>query len=162
MLIIAEDNSLTSAMVAKHDAKFDESQRIRIEAMSALNEAGKALIRIQEKFRLAKAGDGGMIETDLGPFQNFDDYLLRGSTIKKTHAYDCIKLAKNWHIVVKLGMQDTTNSKTLQKSMRLCRRYQSSAPSMQQLSGLHLSPRGLHAFYGSGSPGQLVVDCRDR
>ncbi len=121
MLIIAQDDSLMTTMVADHDTKFDQSQLIRIEAIASLNEAGKALLRIQEKFKEAKASGDGLIETDLGRFQNFDDYLVRGSSIKKTKAYDYIKLAKNWDVVLALGMQDTTCSKTLAKSMRLCR-----------------------------------------
>lgn len=121
MLIIAQDDSLTTTMVADHDTKFDQSQLIRMEAIASLNEAGKALLRIQEKFKEAKASGDSMIETDLGNFQNFDDYLVRGSTIKKTKAYDYIKLANNWDVVLALGMQDASCSKQLAKSMRLCR-----------------------------------------
>jgi hypothetical protein len=121
MLIIAQDDSLMTTMVADHDTKFDQSQLIRIEAIASLNEAGKALLRIQDKFKEAKASGSGLIETDLGDFKNFDDYLVRGSSIKKTKAYDYIKLANNWNVVLALGMQDTTCSKTLAKSMRLCR-----------------------------------------
>jgi hypothetical protein len=68
---------------------------------------GERLIELREDMR--KAG------------HSFDDYLIKVSSVKKTQAYEHIKLAKNWDVVLALGMLETNCSKTLNKSMRLCR-----------------------------------------
>jgi hypothetical protein len=60
------------------------------------------------------------LETDLGTFTGWEDY-LKQTGWSKTNANDYINLAENWDIVLKLGMQDTTNAETVKKCMRLCR-----------------------------------------
>jgi hypothetical protein len=122
MLSISQENLLVGTMVSEHDAKFRESQLKRIEAIAALKAAGDALIAIRTKLREAGASTKNPVTTDLGTFTSFDDYVKSGvSGVRKTYAYDYITLAENWDIVLKLGMQDTSNEKTLANSMRLAR-----------------------------------------
>lgn len=103
-----------------HEIKFKESQLLRIEAIAALKESGLALIKIREG--LKEATKNNPVTTELGTFSSFSDYLNRDSRkISATYAYKYIKLAENWDIVESLGMQDTTDEKTLAKSMRLSR-----------------------------------------
>jgi hypothetical protein len=122
MISIAQYHEEATAMDALHHAKYDESQTLRIEAISAAYKAGLALIAIRDELKSKGASPTNPVETDLGTFTSFENYLLSDkATIKKTAAYSYIKLAENWDVVVKLGMQDTTNPTTRKKCMRLCR-----------------------------------------
>jgi hypothetical protein len=119
MLIIAKTDSIVKALIKSHDVRYEESQRIRMKAIADLKDAGLALMDIQSMFKTAIPNEEGLILTDLGAFKSFDEYLISGAAdFKKTRAYECIKLAKNWHVVIKLGMQDSNH---LKRSMRLCR-----------------------------------------
>lgn len=120
MTIISRALTRAEAMYDLHETKFKESQLLRMEAISALNECGKALIEIRTA--LAGATKTKPVETDLGVFGSFSEFLNSNQTkFSARYAYQYIKLAEHWDIVLKLGMQDTTDEKTLQKSMRLNR-----------------------------------------
>jgi hypothetical protein len=120
MLSISQDLQQAKAMISLHDSKFDDSQRLRMEAILALKCAGDALIKIRSA--LKDATKTNPIETDLGVFRSFNHFLDEGfKDMKRTYCYKCIKLAENWDIVLKLGMQDCSDSKSLSKSMRLSR-----------------------------------------
>ena len=108
--------------VTDYDSNFTESQKLRMNAIYALKQAGDALLAIKDKFDKAGASSKNPVECEFGIFTGFDDYLIKGAApVKKSAAYNYIKLAKNWHIVDKLGMQDPSNKESLAKSMRLCR-----------------------------------------
>lgn len=120
MLILTQLTSRANAMFSSHDNLFNESQKLRVAALASYKAAGDALIAIREL--LKPASKLNPIETDLGTFTSFSQFLDSGHIeTKKTSAYASIKLAENWDIVLKLGMQDTTDMKTLSKSMRLNR-----------------------------------------
>ena len=119
MLIIALIRGVALAMKDLHDQKFQESQLKRIEAIAALKEAGLALIQIRELFATATPNSEGLIETDDGNFKSFKAYLKSGAlAFSSRSAYNYIKLADNWDIILDLGMQDPHNA---DKCMRLCR-----------------------------------------
>jgi hypothetical protein len=118
MIIAHQANA--QKMYDLHESKFTESQKLRIESISALNECGKSLMIIRDL--LKDATKTNPIETDVGTFNSFSDYLNSGNlSFGARYAYSYIKLAENWDIVLHLGMQDTSDEKTLQKSMRLSR-----------------------------------------
>lgn len=118
MLIISfvEGHALDKTTLA--DEKFTDSQRLRMQSIKAYREAGIYWLKI--KAMLAPATPKNPIETDLGTFSSFNDYLTKRGHPKRA-IYDHIKLAENWHIVLGLGMQDASNSTAISKSMRLCR-----------------------------------------
>ena len=119
MLSIAQIRGVASAMKDLHDQKFQESQLKRIEAIAALKEAGLALIKIRELFTTATPNSEGLIETDDGNFKSFKAYLKGGVLpFSSRSAYNYIKLADHWDIIIDLGMQDQRNA---DKCMRLCR-----------------------------------------
>lgn len=107
-------------MFSDHDSKFVESQLLRVAAIASYKKAGDALLQIQEL--LGSATKTNPVETDLGTFTSFNEYLDSGVLdVGRTSAYQAIKIAKHWDIVLKLGMQDTSSHKTLSKSMRVSR-----------------------------------------
>lgn len=120
MLILAHQELRAMEMKDLHDSKFKQSQLLRMEAIEALKESGMALIAIRDA--LSKATKNNPITLDIGTYCSFNDYLNSGRlNISRRYAYSYIKLAENWDIVLKLGMQDSTDSDMLQNSMRLSR-----------------------------------------
>jgi FtsZ-binding cell division protein ZapB len=107
-------------MLSEHDIQFEKSQEIRVAALNCYKEAGDALIELRRL--LSGATKTNPVETDLGTYTSFE-HLLKSdrSPARKTSAYQAIKLAENWDIVVALGMQDTTNPETLRRCMRVSR-----------------------------------------
>lgn len=88
-------------------ADIDRERRlINIEAIDAAKEAGVALLSIKQD--LAPATEDNPIETDLGWFTSFDDYINKRGWVGK-QTYDYVKLAENWDIALKLGVQDVDN-----------------------------------------------------
>ncbi len=112
-------HSRTSAMHTQHDKLFEESQLIRMRALSSLKEAGLSLLYTQEL--LKDATEDAPAQTDMGEFTSFNNYLDTADLpFKRSAAYNYIKLANNWHVVEALGMQ-SKDSKNIHKSLRLCR-----------------------------------------
>jgi DNA-binding transcriptional MerR regulator len=112
-------HSHTSAMHTQHDKLFEESQLIRMRALSSLKEAGLSLLNTQEL--LKDATEDKPARTDMGEFTSFNNYLDTADLpFKRSAAYNYIKLANNWDVVEALGMQ-SKDSKNIHKSLRLCR-----------------------------------------
>lgn len=117
MFIVTVYEFEAKAMHVLHDTKFQESQLKRIEAIAALKACGDALIAIRNG--LAPASKSTPVETDVGTFTSFREYLNAGTlNFSVQSAYKYIKLAENWDIVLRLGMQDEKNA---EKCMRLIR-----------------------------------------
>jgi len=117
IIIIGCIESVIKEKYEQHQRLFDESQRLRMESLLALYECGLALIELRDKLKVATKENP--LVTDKGAFTSFVEYFDQADyPFSRRYAYEYIKLAENWHVVIKLGMQD---SKHLKRSMRLCR-----------------------------------------
>ena len=121
MVIISPSHSIIIDSIKVATSKFSESQKLRMEYLAALKAAGDELILIRRKLKEAKASANNPVETDMGTFTSFANYLETCYEKDDNRAYEYIKLAENWHIVEALGMQDRSNQAALAKSMRLAR-----------------------------------------
>jgi hypothetical protein len=112
-------------VITQGDSTFNESQRLRISSTAYYKEAGEYLIQIRELLKVAKPSKP--CETDLGVFRSFNHFLTEKAEeclgVSRRTAYSYIKLAENWDIVLKLGMQDISDDK-LPNAMRVCRTLQ--------------------------------------
>lgn len=115
MLSIAPNDDRAQRMSDKHIRLNKVKELVCIKAIAAAKAAGDELIYIRKV--LAPATKTNPLETDIGTFISFSDYLTKRGWNHGT-AYRYIKLAENWDIVLKLGMQDKESSAG---AMRLCR-----------------------------------------
>jgi hypothetical protein len=118
MLSITQLHDSAMASKAKAEKEYELAQRTKMRAIQHYKDSGDALIQIRNL--LKPATKSNPVETDMGTFTGWEDY-LRQCGWSKTTANDYINLAENWGIVLKLGMQDDTDAETVKKCMRLCR-----------------------------------------
>lgn len=125
MLILARLITPCRMVISQGDSTFDESQKLRITSTAHYKEAGEYLMEIRELLKVAKPSKP--CETDLGTFRSFNHFLTEKGEeclgISRRTAYNYIKLAENWDIVLKLGMQDISKDK-LPNAMRVSRTLQ--------------------------------------
>lgn len=104
------------------DSAFKESQKIRMKSLSHYKDAGDYLLQIRDLFHGATRTKPYVSE--VGTFKSFSHFLKLKSDellgMSRRTAYNYIKLAENWHVVLKLGMQSVDDSK-VKNSMRICR-----------------------------------------
>jgi hypothetical protein len=98
--------------------EFNVSQRHRMDYIFYAKEAGERLLEIKEL--LKGATKTRPVETDLGTYISYSDFLDKNDICRKT-AHNYTTLAENWEVVLKLGMQDKEKEENLGNSMRLCR-----------------------------------------
>lgn len=122
MLILARLTTPCRMVITQGDVKFKQSQQLRIESVAFYKEAGEYLIQIRSLLKGAKPSKP--CETDFGSFNSFNHFLTEKGDellgITKRTAYNYIKLAENWDIVLKLGMQSMADA-DVDNSMRICR-----------------------------------------
>lgn len=97
---------------------FKESQVIRMRSIEQARQVGERLVTCREL--LKEATRNNPVLSDVGTFSSFKEFYESQGFSKRT-VYRYIKLAENWDIVIKLGMQDTTNPQNLKHCMRLVR-----------------------------------------
>jgi hypothetical protein len=86
--------------------------------IKSAKEAGE-LFSIIKKM-LVGASKNNPVETDIGTFTSWRNFIETQGLCRET-IDNYIKLAENWDIVLKLGMQDASNIDGLKNSMRVCR-----------------------------------------
>lgn len=118
ILTLSELVTKLSECISSEKSCFKQKQLLRMKSIYYAKNAGDILIRVREL--LVNASEQNPIETDIGVFCNFKEFYLQQG-LKKATVYRYIKLAENWDIVVKLGMQDQENAENLGKCMRLMR-----------------------------------------
>lgn len=118
MLIISQLHSEAMSLKADADKQYVEAQLTKMRAIESYKQSGDRLIKLRSLLKTATKNNP--VETDMGVFTGWEDYLKR-TEWSRSSANEYITLAENWDIVLKLGMQDTTNAETVKKCMRLCR-----------------------------------------
>ena len=105
---VIELSQVFATLELSQKTKVDLDRQIRllnIEAIDAAKEAGLELLAIKQA--LAPATIDNPLETDLGWFTSFDDYLNKHGWDEKARSY--VELAESWDIALELGAQDVDN-----------------------------------------------------
>lgn len=118
MLSITSVHHFARTMHTKGDNTYLESQQIRLKSLEYYKNAGMYLNSIREAFDKEERKDG-LIETDMGNFKSFNDYLKQTGWVRST-VYGYIKLYENWDVVEKLGILQPTEE-ALDKVYRITR-----------------------------------------
>lgn len=109
----------------KEPVTFNLADASLLKTLSDYCDYGTCLIAIRESFAASRLSEP--LQTDLGTFRSFNHFLTEKGEeclgISRRTAYNYIKLAENWDIVLKLGMQDISKDK-LPNAMRVSRTLQ--------------------------------------
>lgn len=100
---------------APHLVMEIEAQKVLMQAIASLKAAGDSLVILREA--LNAGSEGSPVETDLGWFTSFDDFINKSPELSNRDVQGCIKLAENWDTVLKLGLQDDTQLVTVMSAV---------------------------------------------
>lgn len=110
-------------MAELSNQKFDESQLVRMDHILYAKESGDQFLLIKQA--LETATKTSPIELPgvgtFTSFANFLEYIEETTDFSASTIKEYVKLAENWHIVLKLNMQDKENVENYGNCMRINR-----------------------------------------
>ena len=104
------------AKAKQADSVFEESQDLRRKSLIIYRESGQGFCEI--KALLQSASKNNPVETDMGSFTSFHDYLTKNG-LEKNKVNRYMYLAENWHIVEQIKLLETKACFRLMISLKI-------------------------------------------
>jgi hypothetical protein len=116
VIIISQIHEISMAKAKQADNVFEESQDLRRKSLIIYRESGEGFCEI--KALLQSASKSNPVETDMGSFTSFHDYLTKNS-LEKNKVNRYMYLADNWHIVERIKLLETKACFRLMISLKI-------------------------------------------
>ena len=116
MIIISQIHEISMAKAKQADSVFEESQDLRRKSLIIYRESGQGFCEI--KALLQSASKNNPVETDMGSFTSFHDYLTKNG-LEKNKVNRYMYLAENWHIVEQIKLLETKACFRLMISLKI-------------------------------------------